>query len=302
MRQLLLRPTARRSGTFSTGIRVRRFAYSAALLCLFAAVEARAACSLSAPERASVATIKDGETLVLTDGRTVRLIGALAPAPPPGWRDDKPWPMVREAKAALASLAEGRDVELKFGGRREDRHGHLLAHAFVLHGEQRIWLQDALIAQGFARAYSFPDNLACFSELSLREAAARRAERGLWAVSAYRVRDAADAEDLGRLLHSYQLVEGSIAAVGEGAGRVYLNFGEDWRKDFTVTIERKDVAAFAAAGIDLKGLTGKRIRARGWLQWRGGPEIRASDAEQIEVLEDGETVQDQSGQKETPSP
>ena len=143
---------------------------------------------------------------------------------------------------------------------------------------------------------------ACLGKLSLREAAARKAGRGLWAVSAYRVRDAADAEDLGRLVHSYQLVEGSVAAVGKGGGRVYLNFGADWRKDFTVSIERKDVATFADAGVDLKGLAGKHIRARGWLQWRGGPEIRATHSEQIEVLEDGVTERDQSRQKEAPSP
>jgi micrococcal nuclease len=273
-----------------------------AMFGLIAEGRASDGCQLSASERATVATAEDGDTLLLTDGRTVRLMGALAPAPPLGWRDDKPWPKVSEAKAALAGLAEGKDVELKFDRRHEDRHGHLLAHAFVLDGGQRIWLQDALIGQGLARAYSFPDNRLCFGELSLREAAARKAIRGLWAVSAYRVRDAVDAEDLGRLVHSYQLVEGRVAAVGEGAGRVYLNFGADWRKDFTISIERKDVAAFAAAGIDLKALAGKRVRARGWLQWRGGPEIRATHAEQIEVLEDGVTERDQSEQKETPSP
>ena len=132
-------------------------------------------CQLSASERATVATVEDGDTLVLTDGRTVRLIGALAPAPPLGWRDDTPWPMVRDTKAALAGLAEGKEVELKFGGRREDRHGHLLAQTFVVDGEQRIWLQDVLIAQGLARAYSFPDNRACFRELAMREAEARKA-------------------------------------------------------------------------------------------------------------------------------
>ena len=271
-----------------------------AMFGLVAEGHASDACQLSAPERATVAAVESGDTLLLTDGRSVRLIGALAPAPPLGWRDDKPWPMVSDTKAALAGLAEGKDVELKFGGRRNDRHGHLLAHVFV--GKQRIWLQDALIAQGLARAYSFPDNRACVGELSLREAVARKAERGLWAVSAYRVRDAADADDLGRLVHSYQLVEGDVAAVGEGAGRVYLNFGEDWRKDFTVSIERKDVGQFAAAGVDLKGLAGQRVRARGWLQWRGGPEIRASHPEQIEVLSDGETARDLGGQKETPPP
>jgi hypothetical protein len=64
--------------------------------------------------------------------------------------------------------------------------------------------------------------------------------------------------------------------VGEGAGRIYLNFAKDWRSDFTVGVERKDVSAFTAAGIDLKGFAGKRVRVRGWVEWRNGPMIAAT--------------------------
>jgi hypothetical protein len=89
---------------------------------------------------------------------------------------------------------------------------------------------------------------------------------------------------LGRLTHSYQLVEGTVLAVGEGGGRLYLNFAEDWRRDFTISVDRKDAPAFAAAGIDLKALAGKRLRVRGFLAWRNGPMIEASHPEQIELL------------------
>jgi hypothetical protein len=74
--------------------------------------------------------------------------------------------------------------------------------------------------------------------------------------------------------------------VGEGGGRIYLNFGNDWRSDFTISIDRKDVRAFAAAGIDLKGLAGKRVRVRGWIEWRNGPMIAATHPEQLELLPD----------------
>ena len=88
---------------------------------------AYAACVLSEPEAATVAEIIDGETLKLGDGRIVRLIGAKAPAPPLGWRGDDSWPFVEELKQALDKLASGKQVELKFGGRRSDRYDHLLA-------------------------------------------------------------------------------------------------------------------------------------------------------------------------------
>lgn len=259
-------------------------AWLCSALCLHAA-----ACDVSEVETGTVAGVLDGETLRLTDGRTVRLIGAKAPSPPLGWRGDHPWPLVDAAKDALARLAAGKEVELGFGGRRTDRHGYALAQVFVVAGESRLWLQEQLVAEGLARVYSFPDNRACVPELLAREREARAKRRGVWGASAYRIASALDLKRLGRLIHSYQLVEGKVASVGEGGGRLYLNFAPDWRSDFTISVERKDVGAFTAAGIDLKRLAGKRVRVRGFLTWRNGPMIEASHSEQIELLpESGE--------------
>jgi endonuclease YncB( thermonuclease family) len=255
----------------------------AAAVWLAAASPARA-CDLQAPETGTVASVIDGETLKLTDGKTVRLIGAKAPMPPLGWRGDDPWPFADEATDALGGLATGKQVELEFGGSRADRHGHLLAQVFVMTGGSRLWLQEALVAKGLARVYSFPDNRACVPELLAREAEARAKGLGVWGSSLYRVASALDLERLGRLTHSYQLVEGTVAAVGEGGGRIYLNFAKDWRSDFTISVDRKDAPAFAAAGIDLKALAGKRLRVRGFLGWRNGPMVEASHPEQIELL------------------
>jgi endonuclease YncB( thermonuclease family) len=156
-----------------------------------------------------VAAVIDGDTLKLTDGRIVRLIGAKAPKPPLSWRGDDPWPVVDDARDALSALASGKPVKLRFGGRREDRHGYLLAQVFVGEGENRLWLQDELIAKGLARVYSFADNRACVAELLAREADARTKRLGVWGSYVYRIEPARDAKRLGRLIHSYQLSEGS---------------------------------------------------------------------------------------------
>lgn len=200
-------------------------------------------CVLSDPETATVAEILDGETLKLGDGRIVRLIGAKAPAPPLGWRGDDPWPLVEESKQALDKLASGKQVELRYGGRRSDRYDHLLAEVFVMGEGGPIWLQEELVSEGLARVYSFPDNRACIAELLTRESEARAKRLGVWGSLAYRIQSADDLDRLGRLTQSYQLVEGTVAEVGEGGGRIYLNFGDDWRSDFTISVERKDVPA-----------------------------------------------------------
>ena len=247
------------------------------------ATDARA-CDLPPPESASVAAVLDGETLKLADGRIVKLIGAKAPVAPLGWRGEDPWPFVEEAKEALEALAANKAIELRFGGSRTDRHGYLLAQVFSVTGDRRLWLQEELVGKGLARVYSLPDNHACTAELLAREKEARGKRLGLWSSSAYRIEDAGDAERLGRLIHSYQLIEGTVLNVGEGSGRLYLNFAGDWRSDFTISIARKDAAAFAAAGLDPPALAGKRVRVRGWLAWRNGPMIEATHPDQIELL------------------
>jgi hypothetical protein len=86
-----------------------------------------------------------------------------------------------------------------------------------------------------------------------REAEARTKRLGVWGVSAYRVLDAENVERLGRLTRRYQLVEGVVAAAGEGSGRAYLNFAKDWHGDFTVLLERKDSEALKSPGIEDAG-------------------------------------------------
>lgn len=265
-----------------------RQATAFSLLCLGLLLSSTpaAACDLPVEETATVATVEDGETLKLTDGRVVRLAGIKAPMPPLGWRGADPWPLVDEAREALSRLANGAEVELRFGGRRTDRHDQLLSQVFLVKDGERLWLQEETVAKGLARVYSLADNRACIGELLAAETEARDKRRGVWGSWAYRIQDAEDLERLDRLMHTYQLVEGRIVAVGEGQKWIYLNFAEDWRRDFTISVARQNAAAFADAGIDLKTLAGKTVRVRGWLQWRNGPMIEATHPEQLELLPD----------------
>ena len=72
--------------------------------------------------------------------------------------------------------------------------------------------------------------------------------------------------------------------VTERRGRFYLDFGADWRRDFTVAIALGDRARFRAAGLDPAGLEGATLRVRGWMRRLNGPMIEATHPEQIERL------------------
>ena len=243
-----------------------------------------AACDLEQSGPARVVEVVDGDTVVLRDGREVRLVGIQAPKLPLGRPDFEIWPMADEAKDALETLVLGKQVTLAHGGRAKDRHGRVLAHLHLAEGGEtgtREWVQGAMLEAGFARVYTFPDNRSCVPALLAREAVARAARTGIWTDPYYQIRAARpfDGAD-GR----YELVEGRVVAVGEGRGRVYLNFGENWRDDFTVVIDREALALFEETGLDPDHLEGRRVRVRGWLRSWNGPMIDATHPEQIEIL------------------
>ncbi len=241
--------------------------------------------TLDLAERAQVVEVIDGDTLLLDDGRSVRLVGIQSPKLPLGRTGFEAWPLAEEAKAALSKLTLGREVGLAYGGRQSDRHGRALAHLYLLDGagEAGIWVQGALLEAGMARVYSFADNRALVAEMLARERQARANRRGIWADPFYGVRTPGRVE---RHAGSFQLVEGIVLQAAKVKGRIYLNFGEDWKSDFTITLAPAIRRVFEAEGIDPLGYGGKRVRVRGWIKSFNGPMIEASHPEQIEVIEE----------------
>jgi micrococcal nuclease len=225
--------------------------------------------------------IVDGDTLVLRDGREVRLVGIQAPKLPLGRVGFKKWPLADEAKSALDRLAQGRRLNLLFGGARGDRHGRVLAH--LVRADDGAWIQGALLEMGLARVYSFRDNRAGVAEMLRLERRARAAKRGIWGHPFYAV---VPHQRAGRYIGTFQLVEGRVLKTAVVRRWAYVNFGADYRKDFTVSIRRRDLRPFRKAwGRELKKLEGKAVRVRGWLRLFNGPMIEATHAEQIEVLQ-----------------
>ncbi len=242
---------------------------------------APAAAGLEAGERAGVARVVDGDTVVLDraigTATQVRLVGIQAPKLPLGRPGFPTWPLAWEAKRALERLVLGRRVTLSFGGRRMDRHGRLLAH---LHAADGAWIQGEMLRSGLARVYSFADNRALIPEMLALERQARAAGRGIWGHPFYAIRTPARAA---RQIGTFQIVEGTVVAAARVKGRIYLNFGPDWRTDFTVTVASKAQRLFRQAGVDPLRLEGRRLRVRGWIRKFNGPLIEATHPGQIEA-------------------
>lgn len=263
-----------------------------------------------------VTAIHDGEILILEDGRTIRLAGIFTPKR----AQDGP---LAEARATmentLRGLVLGKKIELRLSEKQRDRYGRLMAHAFIVDGDRRQWVQEKIIGDGLARVISSWDGRACVGALLASENGAREAKRGLWQSGYFAVRPAEAEAVLTGLARSYEIVEGQVRSVAEIRGRTYINFGQDWRQDFTAFVSEKaarlfessgaatgasTAAAFSAAGTvdalgdapaeatgtaprpkyDFAALKGQRVRVRGWIENFNGPSISVTHPEQIEIL------------------
>jgi endonuclease YncB( thermonuclease family) len=246
---------------------------------------AAAGCELRKQKTRAVVAVLDGETIRLDDGREVRLLGVLAPTAPPGLAKGARWAPAEDARKALDALVTGKSVKIALPGRRKDRHGHQLAHVFLVNDKNEIWIEEHLAEAGLVRVASTADGRSCLKDLLDAEQRARRAKRGLWTHATYQIRDAAKAHELADFVQSYQIVEGHVREVSERKRRVYLDFGATWSTDLTAVVSGRDRQRFEAAGLDPLKLKGRKVRLRGWVERWNGPLIRLTHPEQIEVLE-----------------
>lgn len=246
-----------------------------------------APCVLEPGPVRTVTRVLDGETLILDDGSAARLIGALAPRARDAGADAGAWPPETQSIQTLSRLVLGKRIKLAFGGRQKDRYGRFLAQVFLEAGGRTEWVQGTMLATGQARAYGIPESFACVRELLAHEAEARRKRLGLWSNGVYRTLPAQQTGTLLKLRGKYERVTGTIMSVGRTKTTTYLNFGTDWKSDFTVRIGKAVLAAHPDFARTIDTLQAKTIIVRGWIERRNGPLIDVADLSQIEIL--GET-------------
>ncbi len=219
-----------------------------------------------------MAQVIDDHHILLKNGRIVELVGIEVP-------QSASFGSSEQAAAAadfIKTLFEkdtDRDVLLYqtpgAGKGRTNRLGHDLAHIVRKNGH--VWVQGALIANGLARVRPTPDN----PELALRMMAlednARMAGKGLWAKdSPYRL---IQADESIEVTDQFAVVEGVVKSVSTINNVTYLNFGDDWRKDFSIGIPSTVRQAMSRKNLDVFRLQNQKIRIRGWLRNYNGPYI-----------------------------
>jgi endonuclease YncB( thermonuclease family) len=260
----------------TTPIGFRRLTAIVAILASLALLRASdpaqaAECSFEAQGEGRVAEIVDARTLHLEDGRDISLAGI-----EPVMGGAKP-----QRIAALAAIVAGHDVTLHGQDDTPDRYGREPAFVFVQGSDTPV--QVTLLSEGAALVAPDVADKDCAVMLLAAEAKARQDKRGFWADPSA-IKNAESPGDILTGIGRFTVVEGRVLSVRQAGATTYLNFGRNWRRDFAVTIPKRSLPAFEAAGIALKSLENQKIRVRGFIETRGGPRIEALRVGQIELL------------------
>ena len=197
----------------------------------------------------------DGDTVVLSGGERLRLIGI--DTPELGRDGAAPQPGAEAARAALVNFVAAADtLHISADAEPRDAHGRMLAHLFLGDGSN---VQARLLREGFAVPLTIPPNLAfvdCYTEES---DAALASGRGLWQLPAYQPVAAGNLDPGTR---GYRVVRGRVSRIGRSRSSLWVNLGPA----FALRILAGDRAQFR--DMQLEALEGQAIEARGLIYSR----------------------------------
>lgn len=228
---------------------------------------------------ARVDQVIDGLTILLKDKRVIRLSALDIP----GYADAEPGTYATQSTDLLRqTLPEGAEIILyqtvmaKKG--RANRMGQELAQIEAV--KDGVWIQGLLLSRGLARVLTLENTPEMARQMYAAEKAAREAKRMLWADPAWLLLTPETSEGgIGKIM----VVEGTVQKVATVSNNVYLNFGNDWKTDFTVLVSPLARKSLAKLSIDPLQLEGKTVRVRGFIRSYNGPFMELDHPARLEL-------------------
>jgi micrococcal nuclease len=200
---------------------------------------------------ATLRKVIDGDTLLLSDGRHVRLIGVNAPELRHGERREEAGAI--EASRFARRFLGNHALLMVTEEEQHDRFGRVLAHVYRTDGAN---LAAALLEAGLARVIAVPPNIGHLRCLARIEASSRRRKTGLWAQSAFQ---SIPASALAPRMTGFRAVRGRISAVERARHGWWVEIDSH----LALNITSIDQRYFQWRNID--ALKGREVEARGWV-------------------------------------
>ena len=192
--------------------------------------------------------------------------------------------IIVDAKNANGAIRTDANVLIYNLTDKPDRYGRRLGQLFLVTPDspEPFWYQGALLEAGLALFDGQGEQNDCTRAMLAAERLGQKSRAGKWFSSALESKSD-DLQELKRLGGYFGIVRGRVISVGDRKRTLYLNFGRNWREDFTVIVPKTGKSAYKGSLSFLKNLAGKTIRVRGLLQQAGGPMIRVMQEAQIET-------------------
>jgi len=228
-----------------------------------------------------VSEVIDGDTIKLSNGRLLRYIGLDTPEVRTKRGSQfvyDPQPFSLEAKEYNRKLVEGRAVRIEFDLEKQDKYGRLLGYCFI--GD--TFVNEKLIQEGLAVLYTYPPNVKYVDKFVNSQSKARLEKRGLW--GSYTVINQAQAH---KYIGQIRTVKGRVLNTYQSSKCVFLNFGSDYKSDFTVVIFNNALAAFTKQAINpVNFYQNKLVEVSGRVREYNGPEIIVNTPYEIQVIDE----------------
>ncbi|MFJ4346044.1 thermonuclease family protein [Pseudomonas sp. NPDC089401] len=204
------------------------------------------------PQQVTVRQVIDGDTLRLSDGRSVRMIGINAPEIGRKGRASEPYAdAARQRLQALVKASDGR-LGLVPGVERKDRYGRTLAHLYGRNGDN---LEAQLLSEGLGYRVAVAPNVRLTACQQVAEQAARKARAGLWRRSP--VQRAVQVRQPG-----FAVLTGTIGRIERNRAGTWLVLDDTVVLQIPARLQRTFPAGF------LDNLKGRQVEARGWVKDR----------------------------------
>jgi len=217
----------------------------------------QSSCNLGSPnETVEVSHVIDGDTVILKDGRHIRLIGINTPEI--GRNGKASEPGADTARKYLHSLLQGhKQILLKFDTQQFDRYKRTLAHLFLSDGKN---IQANLLAEGLAIPMAIPPNLEYLDCYLHHSNQAIASQRGLWGLEQYKPRPSTA---LDKSVRGYRVITARVERISESRSSIWINLSGN----FALRIKRKNLIYFNEP--ELHNLKDRMIQVRGWIYIKG---------------------------------
>ena len=226
------------------------------------------------PESFSYYTVRkvyDGDTLLLTDGRKIRLLGINTPeiehsnqATQAGGDAARKW---------LTQQLLGTKIRLEFDQVKRDKYKRHLAHIFT---KENVHINRELVRLGFASTSVFPPNLKYVAELLVAEQAAEAKHLGIWEYGDYQTKLTSELSKKNK--RGWQRIVGHVTEIKNTRKSSYLKLTHN----FDVRIKKEHRQYFD----ELELLKGKKLEIRGWVhKYKNGFSMLVKHPSAIRILD-----------------